>query len=77
MDDHKVKKTDWKQYKADRYVETKEENDLILSLRARKNKERLVLSEAERQLLVGVLRRYPHLRDASEVGLRGMVLKLV
>lgn len=77
MDGHKLSKSDWKKYKADRYVETKEENDLILSLRARKNKERLVLSEPERQLLVGVLRRYPHLRDASEVGLRGMVLKLV
>jgi len=77
MDDLTVGDGDWKQHKASRYVETKEENDLILSLRARKNKEYLVLSEAERQLLVGVLRRYPYLRDASEVGLRGMVLKLL
>jgi hypothetical protein len=62
---------------ANPYVQTKEEHDLISSLRARKNKERLMLTEAERQLLVGVLRRMPHLRDASEVGLRGMVLSLL
>ena len=64
-------------FSANPYVQTKEEHDLIASLRARKNKERLILTEAERQLLVGVLRRTPHLRDASEVGLRGMALSLL
>ena len=64
-------------FSANPYVQTKEEHELIASLRARKNKERLILTEAERQLLVGVLRRTPHLRDASEVGLRGMALSLL
>jgi hypothetical protein len=75
MDSAEGDELEW--FSANPYVQTKEEHDLISSLRARKNKERLILTEAERQLLVGVLRRMPHLRDASEVGLRGMVLSLL
>jgi hypothetical protein len=75
MDSAKDTEPEW--FSANPYVETKEEHDLIASLRARKNKERLILTEAERQLLVGVLRRMPHLRDASGGGLRGMVLSLL
>jgi hypothetical protein len=75
MDSAKDTEAEWSS--ANPYVQTKEEHDLIASLRARKNKERLILTEAERQLLVGVLRRMPHLRDASDVGLRGMELSLL
>ena len=68
---------DWRQSKADDYIETKEENDLVWALRARKNKQRIVLTKAERQMLVGILRRKPHLRNASQVGLEGMTLSLI
>jgi hypothetical protein len=58
-------------------VETKEENDLIASLRTRKPREQLILSESERLLLSGILRRDPHFKDASEQTLRSCALNLL
>ncbi len=58
-------------------VQTREENDLIISLRTRKPKEQLILSESERQLLAGVLQRDPNFKDASEQTLRCCALNLL
>jgi hypothetical protein len=64
-------------HKVSPLVETKQENDLIASLRERKPKEQLILSESERQLLSGILRRDPHFKDASEQTLRRCALNLL
>jgi hypothetical protein len=55
-------------------AETKQENDLIRSLRQRNNRERLILSDSEFAQCLVIARRNPHWRDRPDENLRGIII---
>ena len=60
--------------RASRWAETRQENDLIQSLRARKSKQRLILSDSEFAQCLIMARRSPHWRNRSDVWLKGPII---
>jgi hypothetical protein len=65
----------WMQRKVSDLVESKQENDLLLSLRQRKMTGYLTLSESERAQCAVMLRRRPHLKDRSDEWLKSMSVR--
>jgi len=61
-------------HKAHPLVETESENDLVKCLLARKRKDRLTLSESEREVLCDIFRRNPLWKDLSNTYLTAIAI---
>ena len=67
-------KSSWTPLQANPWLKTQQEADLIDSLRERKRRERLILSESEFAQCLVIARRNPLWQDRSDAQLKGTII---
>ena len=67
-------KSSWTPLQANPWLKTQQEADLLDSLRERKHRERLILSDSEFAQCLVIARRKPRWRDRSDAQLMGSII---